>query len=525
MKGLLNGKKLNPWIFWPPFLIFVIASILSIVAFDDFTGAINATFNWVVTNFGWFFTMCAFGAVVLCAVVFFSSAGKIKFGGKDAEPEFRTWEWFAISLTAGIGTGIVFWGVAEPITHFSSPPIGLGIESFSAEAANFAMRTVFLHWTFTPYSLYILFAIPIALAIYNYNQPFKVSSGLYFLIGDRCSGWIGKATDALTIFALAGGVAAVLGAGLLQMGSGLNFLFDIPISTVLWIIIAVIIIASYTISSYTGLDKGIKFLADQNTKIFLGTMVFVFIVGPTTFILDIGTQGFGEFLSNFLNQSFYLSPVAEGSWPTWWTVYFWANWLAFAPIVGLFLVRLTKGRTIREFIAVNLIAPALFGMVWFAVYGGAAIHAQLNGIMDLSASMAEHGLEHAIFSFFQMFPLGGIISVIFLITIAVSFITLADSMTSTLAMVSTRGLEETEEAPLVLKIFWGVFIGVISVVMIVYAGVDGFKMLSNLAGFPIAFLLIGIGASLIKGLYYPDAVWFKKVGKVQKNHNKNEQEL
>ncbi len=192
MKGLLNGKKLNPWIFWPPFLVFVIASILSIVSFDEFTGTVNKLFYWVVSNFGWFFTITAFGAVVLCAVVFFSPAGKIKFGGKDAKPEFKTWEWFAISLTAGIGTGIVFWGVAEPITHFSSPPSGLGFEAFSAEAANFAMRTVFLHWTFTPYSLYILFAIPIALAIYNYNQPFRVSSGLYFLIGDKCKGWIGK---------------------------------------------------------------------------------------------------------------------------------------------------------------------------------------------------------------------------------------------------------------------------------------------------------------------------------------------
>jgi choline-glycine betaine transporter len=163
MKGLLNGKKINTWVFWPPFLIFVIASILSVAAFDTFTGTINTLFQWVATNFGWFFVMTAFGAVVLSAVVFLSPAGKIKFGGEDAESEFGTWEWFAMSLTAGIGTGIVFWGVAEPVMHLANPPAGLGIEAFSAEAANFSMRIVYLFWSFTPYALYILFALPIVL--------------------------------------------------------------------------------------------------------------------------------------------------------------------------------------------------------------------------------------------------------------------------------------------------------------------------------------------------------------------------
>jgi len=513
MSNLLNGRTLNAWVFWPPFLLFVIASVLSITIFDPFTSTIEAIFYWVVFNFGWFFAFTAFAAVVLCALIFVTPVGKIRFGGENAKPAFKTWNWFAMSLTAGIGTGIVFWGVAEPIKHLVSPPGGLGIDPSSAAAANFSMRTVFLHWTFTPYSLYILFAIPIALAVYNYDQKFRVSSGLYFLIGDRCNGPIGKAVDALTIFALAGGVAAVLGAGLLQMGSGLNFLFGVPISPVLWAIIAFVIIASYTFSSYTGIDKGINFLASQNVRIFVGTMLFIFIFGPTAYMLDIGFQSFGQFLSHFADQSFYLGATEGDNWPKWWTIYYWANWLAFAPIVGLFLVRLTKGRTIREFIAVNLLAPAFFGMIWFAIYGGAAIHAQLNGIMDISASIDAHGLEHAIFSFFQMFPLGTFISAVFLFMIALSFITLADSMTSTLAMVSTKGLDNEEEAPMILKVFWGVFIGIISVVMIVYAGVDGFKMLANLAGFPIAFVLIIMGASVVKGLWWPNANWlnlFKK---------------
>lgn len=514
MYKLLNGKKINTWVFWPPFLLFLAAAVFSLTSYTSFTTAVTSAFNWTTDYFGWLFALSSFAFLVICVIIGISPVGKIKFGGADAKPQFSTFNWFAISLCAGIGTGIVFWGAAEPILHLATPPASLGIAAFSSEAAMFSISTVFLHWTLTPYALYILCAIPIALAYYNYKQPYMVSSGLYFLIGDRCQGRVGKVVDALCLYALAGGMATSLGGGLLQIGSGMNFLFGIPVSTFLWAGIAVFIIASYTISSYSGMNKGIRFLSDQNTKIFFLIMLFVFIVGPTKFILDLGVQGFGHFLSNFVNQSLFLSPVDGDQWPRWWSLYYWANWMAFGPIVGLFLARLTKGRTIRQFITVNLVAPAVFGMVWFAIFGGTAIHAQLKGIADLSKNMTENGVENAIFGFFQMFPAGTLFSAIFLFTVALSFITLADSMTSTIASMSTVGLtEEDNEAPVLLKVVWGIVIGIISWIMISYAGVDGFKMISNLAGFPIMFLMIVMSVSVIKGLWWPGSkVWFEKKG-------------
>lgn len=521
--SLLNNRKINGWVFWPPFILFFGAAIYSLVAYESFTTAVTNAFYWTIDRFGWLFVSTAFTILVLMFAILLSKGGTTKIGQKDAKPIMSTFNWFAISLCAGIGTGIVFWGAAEPIIHFSSPPESLGIAPFSTEAAYFAMSTVYLHWSFTPYALYILIGIPIALAYHNYNQPLLVSSSLYFLIGEKCQGAVGKVIDAVCIYALCGAMATSLGAGLMQIGSGLNIVFHIPTGTVTWGIIAIVITICYTISSYTGLDKGIRWLSSQNTKLFIFMLIFVFIVGPTQFILDFGVDSMGDFMRTFIQKSFFLSAIDEDPWPGWWSIYYWANWMAFCPIVGLFLARISKGRTIRQFILVNLIAPALFGIIWFAVFGCSAIYAQMHNISDLAGNISNFGTESAIFNFFDTLPLGTIFSVIFLISIIVSFVTLADSMTSSIASMSvvqdiTENRERTEEAPAVLKVLWGVIIGIISWVMITYAGVEGFKMISNLAGFPIMFLLIAVMFSTAKGIWYPNS---KPLSfKFKKNKNK-----
>jgi len=521
MSSLLNGRKINTWVFWPPFILFFAAAIFSLTNYELFTSIVTKAFYWTTDMFGWMFSLSALSFFVICVVIAFSSAGKIRFGGETAKPKFTAWNWFAMSLCAGIGTGIVFWGAAEPILHLATPPVSMGLKPFSPEAAMFSISTVFLHWTFIPYSMYILCAIPIALAYYNHKQPLMVSSGLYFLMGDKCQGKLGKVIDVLCLYGLAGGMATALGAGLMQIGSGMNFLFDTPTNKWVWLGIAAAIIIAYTISSFTGLQKGIRILSDQNAKIFVVVMLFIFITGPTKFILELGVQGTGYFISHFVEQATFLSPIANDGWPTWWSLYYWANWMAFGPIVGLFLVRLTYGRTIRQFILVNLLAPAVFGMIWFTIFGGAAMHAQITGVADLSANMKNNGVENAIFGFFQMFPLGMVLSVVFLFTVALSFTTLADSMTSTIASMSvTGGKRGDDEAPVILKVVWGILIGIISWVMISYAGINGFKMISNLAGFPIMFVMLFMAISIIKGLWWPDVSW-----NILKNRKKNLEEV
>ena len=498
-----NGNiRINNLVFWPPMIMLLISIILSLFNFETFTGVVSLAFYWITENFGWLFSLSSFVFVVILVIVFLSPVGKIKFGGENAKPKISTWNWFAMSLTAGIGFGLVFFAVAEPIYHFASPPATLGIEAFSEAAALFSMSAVFLHWSFSPYALYAIIAIPIALAYYNYNQPFAVSSSLYFIMGDKCHGGIGKAVDALCLFAIAGGTAAILGGGIMQIGSGLNYVFGIQPSVMVWIITAIIIVAAYTVSSYTGLEKGIKFLADKNTKIFLALMLFILVVGPTTFIFKLLTQSIGVYFQDFITLSLFTSPLEADTWPVWWSIFYWAIWMSFAPIIALFLARIVYGRTVRQFIAINLVAPAVFAFLWFGIFGGAAIKMQVTEQFNIWENITTRGLEDTTFAFLSNFPLGVILVPVFLITIVLSFVTLADSMTSTISLMSTRGLaHDAEEAPAFMKVLWGVVIGIIALIMIVFAGVDGIKMLSTLAGFPIMLLMIAIAVSAVKGLW------------------------
>ena len=497
-----SNVRINKWVFWPPFTILMVSALLSLIDDKAFGTVVKSGFDWSVSNVGWLYSLTTLIVTLTCAVIYCTPAGSIKFGGKDAKPEFKYWNWFAMSLCAGIGIGIVFWGVAEPMYHISSPPESLGIKAFSADASIFAMSTCFLHWSFSPYSLYVICAIPIGLAVYNYNLPFTVSSALYFMFGKRPSNWVCNLVDSLCLFAIAAGVAASLGHGLMQLGSGVQEVFGIEPTKVVWAVLAVIVISTYTISSYTGLQKGIRILSDQNAKLFFAVMIFILVVGPTRSIFDMGTQALGEYIGTFFQKSLWMGAGSGDQWPRWWSIFYWAVWIIYAPIVGLFLARLVRGRTIREFLTVNLIAPAIFSIIWFAVFGGASIALQTAGTFDLAGAMKASGMESAVFTFFKQFPLGSILVPLFLIVIAISFITLADSMTSCIAAMSVTGLDgASSEAPGYLKITWGVIIGALAYFFISFAGINGPKMLSFLAALPIVFLIIAILISLIIYLY------------------------
>lgn len=496
-----QGKtRLNHVTFWPPFLILLASVIISFVNQDAFNVMMNGAYNWVTHWFGWLFAVVALGFVIILFVIFCSPAGKIKFGGEEAKPKYTFIQWFAMSLCGGIAIGIVFWGVAEPITHLAEPPLGL--EPFSSEAVLFSMSTVFLHWSFTPYALYVIATIPIALAVYNYQQKLTISSGLYFLMGDKCHGGIGKAIDAVCLFALAGGIATSMGMGIMQITSGLSFLTGITPTKVVWSLVALFIIVAFSISSAVGIDKGLKWLANQNLKLYGVVLLFILVTGPTAYILNLGVEGIGEFITTFFQKSTFLGAASGDDWSRWWSIFYWAAWIAYAPVVGVFLTRLCYGRTVRQFLLVNLAAPALFGIIWFTIFGGSAIKMQLSGTFDLYAALAETGMESAVFSFFSQFPLGTFLVTLFLVIIIISFVTMADSMTSVAAIISTTGFQQEEgEPPLVLKIAWGLIMGSLAWVMICFAGVDGTKMLAVLASFPLLFLMIALAISAIRGLY------------------------
>lgn len=515
MKTTAKGN-LNHIVFWPPFLILLGAVLFSFINKDGFAVAMNAAYHWLSGEFGWLYLFVGLALVVILTVIFCTKAGSIRFGGAEAKPQYSFWNWFAMSLCGGIAIGIVFWGVAEPITFLATP--NNSITPFSSEAVKFAMSQAYFHWTIIPYGMYALATIPIALAVYNYGKKMTISSGLYFLIGDHCDGKFGDIVNAVSLFALVGGIATSLGMGLMQIGSGIHYVSGITPSPTLWAILCILIVAAFTITSILGVDKGIKWLSDQNLKLYIVVLIFLFIVGPTTYILNLGIESTGTFITTFFEKATYLGTFNGEDWSRWWTIFYWAVWFAYAPVIGIFYTRLCYGRTIRQFLAVNLIAPSIFGILWFTIFGGTAIDMQLSGTFDLWTAIQTDGMESAVYAFFTQLPLGNILIFVFLIVIIASFVTMANSMTYVAAVMSTTGFHHEDGEPAhILKLVWGIIMGALAWVMISFAGIDGARMLAVIAAFPLLFLMIAFCLSAIKGCYSPQYSWISLLKNKQEN--------
>lgn len=506
----MKSQKRIRWnVFLPMAILLVATSVIGVVNPEGFYHIQTKLVEFSTVNFGWLFNLSIFAFIVICLYLGFSKYGHIKFGGKDAKPTINKWNWFAISLTAGIGVGILFWGLAEPITHFSEPPKVLGIKPGTEEAAVFAIATSLMHWTVAPYALYVIAGIAVAYSHYNLKLPYNVSSTLYPLLGKKAFGLPGTIVDCLCMFAIAGGMAAVLGEGVLQIGSGIAHLTPIHTGPLLWTILILVITGTYILSSYTGLDKGIKILADQNTKIFLFLLAFVFVFGPSVFILNIGTQATGSFIADFSERLLWMSAMDGSDWPRWWPIFNWCIWLAYAPITGMFLARLAYGRTLREFVTYNLLLPAGFGAIWFWVFGGSSIFYDWKDggkLWDL-ISKQEGGLELSLFAFLEHLPFPTLISWLMLITIFISFTTLADSLTTTVSSLTTTGNTIIDpEPPAKVKIFWGSLMGFMALLTITagtggeITGVDAVKQMATVAGFPVLFFMIVQTIATVKGI-------------------------
>ena len=509
-------------IFVPMSILFLLSIVVGIVAPEAFFNALNATAGFAFEKFGWLFQLSSVLFFFMCAYLGFSKFGNIRFGGEDAKPELSYWNWFAICLCAGIATGILFWGVVEPLTHMYAPPEALGLVPGSEAAAMFSMTQTFIHWTYLPYAMYGICGVGIAYAVYNAKLPFQTSSMLYPFFGDKITGWVGAVVDNVCLFAIAGGVAAVLGVGTMQIGSGLHILTGVEPGKGLWVGIVSAIVITYIISSYTGLQRGIKWLSDKNAKTFMVMLVLVFVFGPTGFILNFGTQATGHFIQNFFERTLYLSPIDASPWPRWWPIYYWAIWIAYAPLMGMFFARVSKGRTIKEFMMVAVFIPATFGLLWFSVFGGAAIHLQMNGA-GIFEAMQAGGNEVAVFAFLQNFPLPKLTSALYLLVIFVSIVTMADSMTSTISSLSTSAYNNADTEPSgKVKIFWGVVMSSIAIINLLSAGgkisgIDATKQISTVAGFPILFIMIAMAFGsmrmIMKQEKYDLAYFPKSAGK------------
>lgn len=494
------NSSLKKKVFWPPFIFLLIATAYSVIDQKSFLAGAESINAWILQHFDWLFSWSTLGFLLLLIFVYVSPLAKVKIGGKTATPILSKWKWFAITLCTTVATGILFWGSAEPLFHLHGPPEGMVPDSL--EARKFAMSSMFMHWTFTPYGIYTTAALLFALSYYNMKQPFSLASLLYPLIGKRAYGGIGVATDVICLFALVAGMAASLGTGILTLSGGLHKVFGVAENDLLTAIIALTIVVVFIISAASGLQKGIRILSDINIRAFFVIAGFVLVFGPTAEMIKIGGEGFVEYVLTFFQRSTGIGSSISEEWSHSWTVFYWANWMAWTPITALFLGRLGVGYTVRDFIHFNLVFPSIFGGIWMVIFSGATMSLDMadpgNGLYEVLSTQGE---QNVIFALFSQLPFSKIISTFFVLTIFISYVTAADSNTSAMSGISAKGINpENPEAPLTIKIAWGLMIGAVSYIMISFAGVDGIRMTSNLGGFPALFLVICVAMGLVRVL-------------------------
>lgn len=479
-------------------LLLVSALIFSIADKDNFLNTVNAANTWILNHFDYAFSYTSFLMVILCVTIYFSPLGNIKIGGIDAKPMLNKYRWFSIILCTTIAVGILFWGSAEPLYHLSSPPNSLPT---GTNLVGFSMSTMYMHWSFTPYAIYTIPALLFALGYYNMKHKFSLSTML-FPIAKSNNRWWSVPLDNICLFALVAGMSASLGAGMLSISGGVQKLSGLPTSSILTGVIAIAIVLSFTISAATGLLKGIRVLSSINVAIFILLVVLVIIFGPTTELPGYLLLGLKDYIVNFIPHSLSLGSFSDKEWTHSWTTFYWANWMAWAPVSALFLGRIAYGYTVRQFIVFNWFVPALFGILWMTVFSGTSIYQELNCGNILGNTLQEQGPESVMYNIVNKFPFTGLFIIIFLITMFISYVTAADSNTEAMSGISTEGLSpESPNPPNYIKYLWGLLIGAVAFIMVSSSGIEGVKMLSNLGGLPALCLLMFCCLSMITLLF------------------------
>ena len=447
--------------------------------------------NFLTSNFGWLYLSAVFFVLIFVIGIAFSSYGKIKLGRDDEEPEFSTPAWFAMLFTTGMGIGLVFWSIAEPITHFTSPPFGA---PGTPGAAELAMRYTFFHWGLHPWAIFALVGMALAYFQFRKGMPALISSVFYPVLGNRIYGPIGQAIDILAVFATVFGLGTSLGLGTMQINTGLTLLYGIPDTNLINILIVVIITTVFTLAAVMGIEKGIKFIANNTVRLALIIMFFLLIFGPTLQIINLLTSTVGDYLQNLIYMSLWTDPIIEGGWISGWTIFYWAWWIAWGPFVGQFIARISRGRTIREFIIGALVAPTAFSFIWLAVFGGTALNLDIFADAGISAAVEEN-IASALFVTLGNFPLSSLMSFLAIILIAAFFITSADSGTFVVAMLTSGGEQEPARK---LKAAWGILLGGVAAVLLVSGGLGALQTASIASAFPFMLVMLVMCYSLLK---------------------------
>lgn len=479
-------------VFWISVAIVLAAVIFGATApksFEEVTGNIQ---GFVTSAFGWYYLILVSLIVIFCVFLIFSPVGTLKLGKPDQEPEYSKTSWFAMLFSAGMGIGLVFWGAAEPLSHFLTPPLSEG----GTEAAyKESMRYTFFHWGIHAWAIYGVVALALAYFQFRKGEPGLISATLRPVLGKWVDGPIGTIIDVLAVFATVIGVATTLGFGAAQINGGLSYLFGIPNNFSVQLIIVVIVTILFIISAWSGLSKGIQILSNVNMILAVVLLVLMFVIGPTMLILNMFTDTIGGYIQNLVQMSFRIAPLNEGqrSWINSWTIFYWAWWISWSPFVGIFIARVSRGRTIREFVIGVLLLPALVSFIWFAVFGTSAIEVQQAGNVDLS----QLATEQVLFAVFGEFPWSTLLSVIAVVLVAIFFITSADSATFVLGMQTTYGSLNPSNT---VKLTWGIAQSAVALILLYSGGLQALQNALIGAAFPFSIIIILMMLSLYRSL-------------------------
>jgi len=480
-------------VFYPAAAIILIFIVLTFIVGDPMERIFSAIQSGVSVNGGWFLVLCVNIFVVVGLMVALSKYGRIRLGGKDAKPDFSTFAWFAMLFSAGMGIGLLFFSVAEPITHFTTPPQEASNESVQARNA---MKYTFLHWGMHAWAIYAIVGLSLAFFCFNRKMPLTFRSVFYPLLGDRVYGPIGNAIDVIAVVATLFGLATSLGFGVQQVAAGLNYLFGISSGVGTEVALIAIITLMATASVVLGIDKGVRVLSEMNMRLGLIFLIAMLILGPTLFIMDGFIQNTGEYFGSLLQLSTWTETYTGGEWQNNWTVFYWAWWISWSPYVGMFIARVSRGRTVREFILGVLLVPTILTFFWMSVFGGSAMHLELNGIGNIAAAV-DADISTALFVMLQEFPFAAVTSFIGIILVTSFFVTSSDSGSLVIDSITSGG---KLDAPVGQRIFWALSEGGVAATLIFSGGLAALQTAAIATGLPFSILLLIMCYSLYQGL-------------------------
>lgn len=483
-KNSFNANKLNRGVFFSASAVIFMLVTITVMFPTDMEALFSDVQKTLIDTAGWFYVLSVAGILVAVVYLCVSRHGHIKLGPDHAQADYSQLTWLAMLFSAGMGIGLMFFGVAEPVMHYVAPPTA---DPYSVEAMREALKMTFFHWGLHGWAIYAVVALILAYFSFRHNLPLTLRSAFHPLIGDKIYTWRGDIIDSFAVISTIFGVTTSLGFGVMQINSGLNYLFGIEVSQTVQLFIIIFIICLALVSVCSGLDKGIKRLSQLNMIMAVALLVFVLVAGPSLFLLQALVQNTGAYLSDIVHNTFNLFAYQKTDWLGGWTIFYWAWWLSWSPFVGMFIARISRGRTIREFLIGVLLIPSGFTFAWMTIFGNSAIDLiHVQGMTDLADAVAADS-SIALFAFLEHLPFSQIISFIGLVMVIIFFVTSCDSGAMVVDMLASHGENNT---PLWQRFYWTVGIGVVATILLLNGGLAALQTMSIVSALPFTVVLI-----------------------------------